>query len=65
MIQVDDKPMDWQEGMTITQLLAEVENSIFVSVVRVNGRLISSPRFDHTRIEDGSIVQLLPLIAGG
>ncbi len=65
MIQVDDKPMPWNEGMTVTSLLAQVEDAKFCSVVRLNGKLISSPKFDQTKIPDNAVIQLLPLVAGG
>lgn len=65
MIQVDDKKMQWSEDMTIASLLATLENVEFCSVVRLNGKLVSSPKFARTKIEDRSTVQLLPLVAGG
>ncbi len=65
MIQVDDNPMPWNEGMTVASLLAQVEDAKFCSVVRLNGRLISSPKFDQTLVPDNAVIQLLPLVAGG
>jgi len=65
MIRVDDTPMEWGEGMTVAELLEQVEDSGFVSVVRVNGKLVSSPKFDQTPVPDNAVVQLLPLVAGG
>ncbi|MBA3010110.1 MAG: MoaD/ThiS family protein [Proteobacteria bacterium] len=65
MIEVDGKKMQWSEGMTIASVLEQVEDSRFCSVVRLNGRLVSSPRFLETRVPDSSILQLLPLVAGG
>ena len=57
--------MQWSEDMTIASLLATLENVEFCSVVRLNGKLISSPQFAETTIEDNSVIQLLPLVAGG
>ena len=65
MIDVDDTPMAWEEGMTVSTLLERVENSGFVSVVRLNGRLVSSPQFETTPVPDHAVVRLLPLVAGG
>ena len=65
MIEVDEKKMPWQETMTIASLLQPLENAEFCAVVRLNGKLVSSPDFEHTRIPDNAIIQLLPLVAGG
>ena len=65
MIEVDEKQVQWSEGMTIASLLKTLDNINFCSVVRLNGRLVSSPRFDQTLIPDNSKIQLLPLVAGG
>lgn len=65
MIQVDDTSMAWHEGMTLATLLAQVKDARFVSVVRLNGRLVSSPQFDRTPVPDQAVIQLLPLVAGG
>jgi len=65
MIHVDDAPMEWQEGMTVASLLETLDNTGFVSVIRLNGRLISSPKFDRTPIPDNAVIRLLPLVAGG
>ncbi len=65
MIEVDEKKMQWSEEMTIASILKQVEDAKFCSVVRLNGRLVSSPKFSETKVPDNSILQLLPLVAGG
>ena len=65
MIRIDDNPMPWNEGMTVASLLAQVEDAKFCSVVRLNGRLVSSPKFAQTLVPDNAVIQLLPLVAGG
>lgn len=65
MIEVDNKKMQWSEDMTIASLIEQMEAGRFCSVVRLNGRLISSPQFTQTAIPDHAVVQLLPLVAGG
>ncbi len=65
MIEVDENKMQWSEEMTIASILEQVEDAKFCSVVRLNGRLVSSPKFSETRVPDNSILQLLPLVAGG
>jgi len=65
MIEVDEKQMQWSENLTIANLLKILDNTEFCSVVRLNGKLVSSPKFDETFIPDNSKIQLLPLVAGG
>jgi len=65
MIEVDGKELPWSEQLTMAHLLGTLENVEFCSVVRLNGRLVSSPQFAETIIPDNSIIQLLPLVAGG
>jgi len=65
MIEVDEKKIQWSDGMTITDLLKTTGNARFCSVIRLNGRLVSSPHFSTTRIPDKAKIQLLPLVAGG
>lgn len=65
MIEVDGKKIPWSESMTLAFLLENLENSEFCSVVRLNGKLVSSPKFSQTKIKDNSKIELLPLVAGG
>ena len=67
MITVDDKTLEWQEGLTIAALIEsiDVEDARFCSVVRMNGKLVSSPQFAETQVPDNAVIQLLPLVAGG
>ena len=65
MIEVDGKKISWSEQMTLASLLQSLENVEFCSVVRLNGKLVSSPNFSETKIKDNSKIELLPLVAGG
>lgn len=65
MITVDEKPMEWHQGMTIKELLSMLEHTRFCAAVRLNGKLVSSPSFETTKIPDNAVIYLLPLIAGG
>jgi len=65
MIEVDGKRLPWFEPMTLAIVLEMLDNVEFCSVVRLNGRLISSPKFSETSVPDNSTIQLLPLVAGG
>ncbi|WP_291459804.1 MoaD/ThiS family protein [Desulfobacula sp.] len=62
---MDEKQLPWSENMTMASLLETLDNVEFCAVVRLNGRLVSSPKFAETNIPDKSKIQLLPLVAGG
>nr|NJM02191.1 sulfur carrier protein ThiS [Desulfobacula sp.] len=65
MIEVDGKKIPWSESMTLASLLQGLKDSEFCSVVRLNGKLVSSPKFSQTRVRDDSKIERLPLVAGG
>lgn len=65
MILVNDIQMPWYEGMTVASLLDQLKDETCCSVVRLNGKLVSSPKFEVTEVPDQSTIQLLPLVAGG
>jgi thiamine biosynthesis protein ThiS len=65
VIKVADKTVAWHEGMTIKDLLEEIEDSRPYVVVRINTRYVSRPDFDRITIPDNAEVFLIPMIAGG
>jgi len=65
MIQVADRQISWREGMTVSDLLAEIEDPYPYAVVRINSQYVTRPNFEHTLVPDDSEVFLIPMIAGG
>ena len=65
MINVDDRSFPWYEGMTIADLLRDMDETHPYPVVRVNNRYVSRPNFNETLIPDKAQVYLIPMIAGG
>ena len=65
MIKVSDKKVTWHEGMTINDLLHEIDDPHPYAVVRINENYVSRPNFNKTTIPDDSQVFLIPMIAGG
>ncbi len=65
MIEVDGRKMVWHPSMTLKSLLKRIDQKGLCAAVRLNGRLVSSPNFDKTLIQDNDTIQTLPLIAGG
>jgi sulfur carrier protein ThiS len=65
MIKINGKEHFWYEGMTIKDLLKNLNNSHLYAVVRINEKHISMPYFEKTLVPDNSEVFLIPMIAGG
>ena len=65
MIRVGDREVDWQEGMTVSGLLAALGETFEYALVRIDDTVVSRPNFDHTRVPDNCQVYLIPLVAGG
>ena len=65
MIKVSDQAVTWYEGMTVSDLLKELDDPHPYAVVRINEKYVSRPNFDNTIIPDGSQVFLIPMISGG
>jgi thiamine biosynthesis protein ThiS len=65
VIKVSDKTVTWHAGMTISDLLNELDDPHPYAVVRINEKYVSRPNFDKTTIPDGSEIYLIPMIAGG
>ena len=65
MIKVADKTVAWHEGMTIKDLLKEIEDDHPYAVVRINTRYVSKPDFDRVTIPDNAEIFLIPMVAGG
>jgi len=65
VIQVADHTVDWREGMTISDLLIEIDDPHPYAVVRINQTYVSRPNFDKTTVPDNAEVYLIPMVAGG
>ena len=65
MITVSGSNFPWRKGMTVADLLKEIDDSQPYAVVRINDTYVSRMNFENTLIPDGSEVFLIPMIAGG
>jgi len=65
MVQVNDEPLDWQEGLTVRGVL-RARNYVFpLLVVTLDGRLIRREDYDSTPVPDGATVNVIHLMSGG
>ncbi|HDR14815.1 MAG TPA: sulfur carrier protein ThiS [Desulfobacteraceae bacterium] len=64
-IQVQGKKIPWKEGMTVSDLLDELDDPYPYAVVRIDGKIVCRPDFDTTQVPDGSQIFLISMVAGG
>ena len=65
MISVADKKIPWHDGITVADIIAELDDGHLYAVVRINEEFISRPNFASTRVPDGAEIFLIPMVAGG
>ena len=65
MIQVNDEAHDWQEGMTVADLIRDLDDRFPYAVVRIGDKHISRSDFEKTLVPDNSKVYLIHIVAGG
>lgn len=65
MITVNNRPVEHEEGMTVTSLLDRLNYKWPMLIVRVNGELIDRKDFAATSIADGDNVDAIHMMSGG
>jgi sulfur carrier protein len=65
MILVNEEPLDWQEGLTVRDVLKARNYRFPMLIIHVNDELVQKPDYDTTTIPDGAVVQVIHLISGG
>jgi len=65
MVTVDEQEISWHDGLTVATLLDQLDDGHFYAVVKLDGKLVSRPRFNTTTVPDGARITLIPMIAGG
>jgi sulfur carrier protein len=65
MILVNEEPLDWQEGMTVRDILRARNYRFPMLVIHVDDALIRKKDYDTTTVPDGAVVKVIHLISGG
>ncbi|HID89666.1 MAG TPA: sulfur carrier protein ThiS [Anaerolineae bacterium] len=66
MIRVNDRDeIEWEEGMTVSDLLERMRYTFPHIIVKVNGEVIPREEYETHAIPDGADVRVIHLIAGG
>lgn len=66
MIKIDNKEVEFKEGMTLAEALNLIGEKLEQSViVMVDGKVVSKVDLESTKLHDNSNISLLKLISGG
>ncbi|MCP9448497.1 MAG: sulfur carrier protein ThiS [Nitrospira sp.] len=64
-IQVNGETRDWRGGVTVADLLRDLEIATDRVAVEVNLEILDRARFAEHRLQDGDRVEILSFIGGG
>ena len=65
MIQLNNRPMEHEPGMTIKSLIRKMKFTHPMLIVRINGVLVEEALYADTPVQDGDDVKIIHPIAGG
>jgi sulfur carrier protein ThiS len=65
MIWVNYNEHPWREGMTINDLLEDLQDGYPYAIIRINDEQVTCIEFDKKIIPDNAKIILVPLISGG
>lgn len=65
MIQVNEEPMGWQDGLTVRGVLAARNYKFPMVIVTVDGEFVPRERYDTHTVPDGAEVKVIHLVSGG
>ncbi len=65
MIQVNNNPLDYQEGMTIDDVLKAKKYMDHMIVVKINGLHVRPEDYKSKAVKDGDDVKVIHLFGGG
>jgi len=65
MIHVNDDPVEWQQGMTVTTVLDVCKYRYPCLIVKVNGELVKRKQYDTFAVPDEAEVKVIHMMTGG
>ena len=65
MITAKGRPLEWNDNLTVQDVLRQLGFSNRLVYIRVNGERISRRHWDTYRIPDEAMVDVLPVVLGG
>ncbi len=64
-IQLNGNPRDLEGPTTIADLMRQLTGSTRGSAVSVDGTVVPRSDWEHTRLQDGQLVELITAVQGG
>ncbi len=64
MIRVNDNELSWGKGLTVEKLLRENNFLIYLSIVKINSRLINRKTYATQIISDNDDIKIIHMVAG-
>ncbi|WP_456367662.1 MoaD/ThiS family protein [Thermococcus sp.] len=56
-----EREVEWRKGMTVKDILREVGFNTESAIARINGRVV----LEDEKVEDGTEVEVIPVVSGG
>ncbi|MBP7222368.1 MAG: sulfur carrier protein ThiS [Sedimentibacter sp.] len=65
MIKLNNRDFPWEEGLTIEKIMEIKKYTFSKIIVKVNGNHIEKEEYASTIVNDGDVVEIIHLLAGG
>ncbi|MBW6513393.1 MAG: sulfur carrier protein ThiS [Candidatus Syntrophosphaera sp.] len=64
-IKVNGHDLEWEEGMTVRRVLAKMNYTFPMLVIKIDGRLVKKEDWETAEVPSGADVSVYHLISGG
>ncbi|MBF0501270.1 MAG: sulfur carrier protein ThiS [Candidatus Riflebacteria bacterium] len=65
MIKVNDKPVEYEEGMTVTDVIKKCNFMFPLLIVKIDGVYVTRDTYNTTPVPDACEMDIIHLISGG
>jgi thiamine biosynthesis protein ThiS len=65
MITVNGRPVDHEEGESVTDLLKRMDYLFPLVIVKIDGKLVQRDEYQGSLVPDGSEIEVIHLTSGG
>ena len=65
MINVNDDPLEWRDGMTVQDILNVKKYKFPMLIVTVDGEHVAKEHYAAAKVQDGANVKVIHMLSGG